>query len=233
MMWRIRARDLMLCVGVALGCVGVAAGSSPGLELRFERLNGVYEDLEAFVEPIQSGPLTIQLASPSHRLEMRAHEILLSPLGDGRHRFRGSVRFLGEGTLHAEMDFGGIPATFGDRVVFPDQTREIDATVFIEPVEEGYLVTADELPPFVEVEVESQLASQLVAWCGRIALFVAGDAGCATLDRQLRYPRLPLPAPGTTYLVRADDLTPDERSLINLYLLEFPDPGRSSSPDPR
>lgn len=228
-----RLDKLVLFACAAITCVGPVLASSPGLDLRFERLNGVYEDLEAVVEPIRSGPLAIYLTSPSHRLEMKDHGISLSPLGNGRHRLRGSVRFLGEGILNARLDFGGIPASLEDEVEFPEQSRQIEAKVFIEVVDEGYRVTAEELPAFVDVEARSRLGSELVAWCGRLALFIGGDAGCSTLDRQLTRPRLPLPAPGASYTVRAEDLTSEERDRIGLYLTRFPAPVTPPSRDPR
>ena len=52
-MWHKGLEYLLPVVCAAALSVGPAAGSSPGLELRFDRLNGVYEDLEAVVEPVR------------------------------------------------------------------------------------------------------------------------------------------------------------------------------------
>ncbi len=201
---------------------GLALMASPiGIELRFDRLNGLYENVVAEVEPIRSGPVTIRLASPEHRLELESNQIALSPSGDASHVIKAQVRFSGSGLLNAELDFGGIPASLKDMVVFPDQEAVLEGKVRVEDVDAGYLVTVEELPDFVTIEIHSELGSELVAWCARLALFVAGDAGCEDLESALSHPRLPLPAPGTTHLIRSDELTADERSQIDVYLARF------------
>ena len=198
-----------------------ALGAEPvGIDLRFDRLNGSYENLVAEVEPIVSGPLTVHLSSPEHQLELTSNRLELERLEDGRHTARVSVRFTGSGSLNTELDFGGIPASLEDRVVFPEQEVTVDGKVSIERSADGYLVTVEELPGFVTVEMHSRLGAELVAWCSRLALFVAGDAGCADLERQLTHPRLPLPAPGFRQLVRSEELTAEERDQIDLYLFE-------------
>ena len=201
---------------------GFALVANPlGIELRFDRLNGLYENVVAEVEPIRSGPVTVRLVSPEHRLELKSNQIALSPFGDDSHVIKTQIRFSGSGLLNAELDFGGIPASLRDRVVFPEQEALVEGKVRIERVDEGYLVTVEELPGSVAIEIRSELGSELVAWCSRLALFVAGDAGCDDLESALSPPRLPLPARGTTHLIRADELTPEERSRIDVYLSRF------------
>lgn len=200
---------------------GRLAAAPLGIDLRFERLNGVYEDLEADVEPIQSGPVTIRLSSPEHRLELKSHEVRISPDSGDRHKLWATVRFSGTGSLIADLDFGGIPAAFEDQVEFPDQQVQIEAKVRIEVVESGFEVTAEELPRFVNIEMKSRLGGELVEWCKRLALFVAGDAGCSELDERLSRPRLPLPAPGASHLVSFEELTAEERARIELYLVDL------------
>jgi hypothetical protein len=192
-----------------------------GLELRFERLNGPYDDLVAQVEPIESGPVTIRLSSPEHHLELKENQLDLSPLGGGLHAVRGLVRFSGTGKLIADLDFGGVPASLQDEVVFPEQETIVEGKIRIEVVDDGYRLTVEDLPRFIDLEIHSKLGSELVVWCSRLALFVAGDAGCGDLDRELSHPRLPLPAPGASHLVRRDELTAAEQAQLDLYLAEL------------
>jgi hypothetical protein len=213
-------RFLAIVVVAALAASGLFAGPL-GIELRFDRLNGSYEDLVAEVEPIRSGPLTVRLTSPQHRLELKSNRLNLSPLDGESHAVSGRVRFSGSGSLFAELDFGGLPASLEDEVVFPDQETVVEGKIRIDIVDEGYLVTVETLPKFVEIEMQSKLGSGLVAWCSRLALLVAGDAGCDELEQELSHPRLPLPAQGVTHLVRAEELTSEERAEIDLYLASY------------
>lgn len=210
------------CVLVAASAATLVQAANPdGLELPFDRLHGVYEDLPADVAPIESGPVSIRLSSPSHRLELLASKLELGRLGGDRHRVRGMARFSGTGTLVTELDFGGVPASFRDNVVLPEQDVFVEGTISVEVVDEGYLVTVEELPGFLALQMDSALGSQLVAWCNRLALFVAGDAGCRELDRELSHPKLPLPAAGSEHLIRWTDLTEAERAQIDVYLSSF------------
>jgi hypothetical protein len=206
-----------LAAGAAL-TAALAAASTDGLSLRFDRLNGVYENLESEVAPIRASGATIRLASPAHRLQLESNELRLTRMPDGRHRARGIVRFSGEGTVRAELDFGGLPAMLEDRVEFPVQEVAIEGTLRVERSETAYRVTAEELPPFTAIEMRSRLASELVSLCEGLAIFIAGDAGCGDLRELLERPRLPLPEPGKTFQVSFEDLTAAERARIDDYL---------------
>jgi hypothetical protein len=197
---------------------GLAAASADDLSLRVDRLNGVYENLENEVAPIRASGATIRLASPTHRLQLESNELRLTRMPDGRHRIRGIVRFSGEGTVRAELDFGGLPAMLEDRVEFPAQEVAIEGTFRVERTEAGYRVTVEELPPFTAIEMRSRLASELVSLCKGLAIFVAGDAGCGDLRELLERPRLPLPEAGESVHVPFEDLTAEERARIDDYL---------------
>jgi hypothetical protein len=186
--------------------------------MRFDRLNGAYENLDSEVAPVRASGVTIRLASPSHRLQLESNELQLTRIPNGGHRARGTLRFSGEGTVRAELDFNGLPAMLEDQVEFPEQEVVIDARLRLERQETGYRVTAEQLPRFVEIEMRSRLASELVSVCEGLSLFVAGDAGCGHLRIMLERPRLPLPEPGESVLISFADLTVEERARIDDYL---------------
>ena len=151
---------------------------------------------------------------------MLAGRLQLAPGGDCRHDALLRARFRGDGELEADVELGGFPGRFEDRVRIPEQEREIAAKIIIEGGGRGggdYRVTLEELPVTVGVEVESELAGRLVSFCRRLSLLVVGDAGCGALDRALSNPRLPLPEPGTRFVVRRDELTPEERARLARY----------------
>ncbi len=189
-----------------------------GTTLVFERLNGTYEDLGANLRPVVSGPVTVRISSPSHRLTLIAHRLELAPLGGGEHSGRLTARFRGQAHLTVGVELGGLPSELEDDVLVPEQERTVDGRFRVDRRPDGYALTMIELPPDVPVEVESGLGKDLVAWCGRLTFFLPGDSGCDGLDRALSNPRVPLPKPGSKVFLEAADLTPEERAALDAYL---------------
>lgn len=216
---RTRARFLVLPV-IAAGLMLAAAllATAPGIELSFERVFGTYENVDVDALPVTRGALNVQLSSPENSVTLEAGSLLLEPAEDGLHKAVIDVTFSGEGRLITEISIGTLPTRFEDQVRFPRQRRAITAWVTIEAAEEGYRVVTVELPETVEIELESALAADLVGFCRRMSLFTAGDAGCDTLAENLSHPKLPLPKPGTDFLVKSSDLTEVERERLDLYL---------------
>lgn len=209
-----------LTVVLAAAAAGLVAAPAAGATLVFEleRYNRAYPGLSAEPEPIERGPLSVRLSAPRFDLEVLANRLELRPAGGCRHRGVLRGRFTGDGELLAEVELGNIPARFEDRVRVPEQERQIEARINVEPAAGGWTVTLEELPETVTVEVESELAGSLVAFCRRLSMFVAGDAGCGLLERSLSEPRLRLPEPGTRFLVRRDELVEEERRRLEAYL---------------
>ena len=54
-----------------------------------------------------------------------------------------------------------------------------------------------------------------------MSLFFAGDAGCEKLDAMLSNPKVPLPKPGSDFLVRHSALSESERERLDLYLAGY------------
>lgn len=212
-----RRRISVVLGGLALSAALASRASAP-LVYEFERHNGTYTGLETVLPPIVRGPLTVRLSSPRYDLEVLANRLELAPGEDCRQRATLWGRFLGEGELVADVELGAFPAGFEDRVRIPEQEKEVEAVVTVEPVETGYRVTLEELPAAVTVRIESDLVGGLVSFCRRVSVFVIGDAGCSALDRALSNPSLSLPEPGTDFVLRRDQLEPDERERLDAHL---------------
>jgi hypothetical protein len=214
------ARGIRIALAVALTLSSIALmGLDVGVDFPFDRAYGTYENIELEALPVQSGALDLRLSSPENMVTLESGHLRLEPAEDGLHKASVQVIFSGEGQLITEVRVGSIPSRFEDRVRFPRQQRNLTAWVTIEAVEEGYRVVTQQLPETVQIEIESERGADLVSLCKRMSLFLAGDVGCERLESMLSSPRVPLPKPGSDYLVRRSDLTVTERERLDLYLL--------------
>lgn len=189
-----------------------------GVDFPFDRIYGTYENLEVETLPMSSGALDLRLSSPENTVTLESGNLHLEPADDGLHKVVLRVAFSGEGQLVTEVEFGTIPSRFEDQVRFPLQEHTITAWVTIEAEEDGYRIVTRQLPETVQIELESARAAGLVSFCRQMSLFFAGDAGCEKLDAMLSNPNVPLPEPGSDFLVRRSALSESERERLDLYL---------------
>lgn len=203
----------------------LAAGSPPGdaradgaHTIVSDRLNGAYENLVADIAPVTLGAVRLQLTSPSHRLEILEHRLVLQPHREEGHAAVLTTRVQGEADLVAEVDFGGLPGRLEDHIVLPTQEVQLAGRLAIERVEEGYLVTVLEAPSHVELAVESQMGGRLVSLCEGFSLLNLGGVVCEGWEKSLSSLRLPLPGPGESQLVEEHELTAAEKQQIESYL---------------
>ena len=198
---------------------GTAGAAGPGPStLVSDRVNGVHSDLRTAIAPIQAGPITIQLSSPSHTLEVLEHELQLLAAPDGGEAFTLRARYRGEADLVADLLIGGIQNRLEDHVQVPLQDTVVSGRVEVSREADGYSVTALELPQHVAIEVESQLGGQLELLCRGLAVLAMGSIDCAALSESLGRVNLPLPEAGESYFVAASRLTAEERRQIEAYL---------------
>ncbi len=205
-------RLLPIAVGLLAATVlfGAAGGS-----LLFPRLNDTYRDLAPAIAPVSMAGMTIELSSPSNSLTIKSHRLELEALGDGVHHFRGAIDFLGKAKLIAR--FGEtMPGEIQDEVLLPTQTVELEGEITIVRDDGGYDLTTVRLPEHAEIAMQSRLASQLLTVCDLMTVLAGGD--CSGLERAFGRVRLPLPPPGRTYRVEAEELTAEERAMIDDYL---------------
>jgi|GEM_PF-1665126 len=211
---------------------GAAAAPAPTTaaavrDFEFPSLNRTYRMDGATMAPVQQGPLTIYLTSPRNALIVRGHTLELQPLGDGTYRGRMTVDLLGSGDLVARIDTGnGGGDPMKDTVVLPRQTVEVSGRVRFHRVPEGWEVTALALPEETEVTIQSRVINSLVTMCEQLAAFLGLD--CGGVGHSLTHVAVPLPPPGTVFLLQASDLTADEVDLLDGYLGTSPGTGDSA-----
>lgn len=196
------------------------ATPAPPTELTFPRFNDVYEQPGVVSQPLEQGGVKIRLSSPENHLVLRSHRVRLAPLGDGTHWVEVVADFAGRGHVVAHLDFGNGQGTrLEDDVVLPPQTRTVIGRVVIALGEGGdYEVTPVELPKSVAIAFESQLAGGLADLCRTVSLLGGLPIDCGTVEAGLTTAAIPLPAPGETYLLPADRLTPEDRARLDEYL---------------
>jgi hypothetical protein len=203
-------------LGLALYSIAsLASAGEPSTQFVFPRLNGTFRDMAPEIAPVSAGGLSIVLSSPANSLTIRAHELELEPLGGGLHRFRGMVDFLGKADLVAVFE-ATVPGRLEDQVLLPIQRVELEGELEILRVAEGYDVTTRKLPEHADVAMQSRLGNQLLSICDLMSIFTGGE--CGGLEQAFSRVRLPLPPPGETYHVRAEELTAEEREILDAYL---------------
>lgn len=194
----------------------LAAGA--GVDFPFDRVYGTYENVRLEAEPASAGAVNLSLSSPQNSVTLESGSLRLEPAPNGEHKAVLRVDFSGEGQLVTEVEVGAVPARFEDYVRFPRQAHQITAWVTISSDEEGYRIVTRELPESVRIELESSRAAAVGGFCRQVSLFLAGEAACDKLESMLSNPSVPLPEPGSEYLLRRSVLTPAEVERLDLYL---------------
>lgn len=184
---------------------------------RFESLNRSYSMDGSDIAPVQQGPITIHLSSPRNVLIVKKNRLVLEPVGDGTYRSWVSIDLLGSGDLIARFDTGnGAGAPMEDRVVLPPQTVDLAGRVRFHRTPSGWEVTALSLPDETQVTIQSRVVTSLVNACEQLSAFLGLE--CGGLQSSLTRVAVPLPKPGSVFLLEESDLTPDEVRLLDQYL---------------
>lgn len=183
-----------------------------------DRVDGIHRDLDSDLAPIEMGPMTVVLTSPTHSLEVLEHQLSLGSAADGADAATLRARFQGQAHLVAELEIAGIISEIDDQILLPLQEIEISGLIEIRREEGGYRVLALESPDHVELQIESDLAGRLGMLCRGFAVLAMGNLDCEAVDQAMSVVRVPLPEPGEEYFVAVEDLTPGERRQIDRYL---------------
>ena len=186
--------------------------------LTSDRVNGVHQDLDVDIAPIELGPVVIRLSTPSYRLEVLEHELQLGAVGDGVDAGRVKARFSGKAHLVAELGVGDVTSEIDDNIELPLQEIDLEGRVELVREGDGYRVTTLETPSHLEIQVESDLAGRLELLCRGFAIMAMGSIDCESLDQSLTRIKLPLPELGREFIISSSDLTPHERQQIEDYL---------------
>jgi len=208
-----------LAIALTMGVPSLAAESVTYTHtLTSDRVNGVHEDLDVDISPIELGPVVIRLSTPSYRLEVLEHELQLGAVGDGVDAGRVRARFSGEAQLVAELGMGDVTSEIDDNIELPLQEIDLRGRVELVRVGDGYQVTTLETPSHVEIQMESDLAGHLELLCRGFAVMAMGNIDCDSLDQLLSRIKVPLPETGRQFFIASSDLTPHEQRQIEEYL---------------
>jgi len=208
----------LAALAAAVGVVEAAEPNADTHVLISDRVNGVHRDLETDLAPIEIGPVTVVLTSPTHSLEVFEHELSLAPGGSGAETATLRARYQGQAHLVAELEIAGMTSEIDDNIELPLQETEVSGLVEIVRVGDGYRVTALEAPSHVEIQVESDLAGRLGLLCRGFAVLAMGNVDCEAVDQAMSVVKVPLPEPGEEFFVAGEDLTEQERGQIESYL---------------
>lgn len=198
--------------------VGAAAGSRSGGVFELTSLNHRYEEMGTGLAPIRQGPITIQLSSPRHQLDLLSNRLELVPGADGSYGVTLDLEFSGGGALVADFDVSGVRSHLEDELEVPAQKRTLVARARISRTSAGYEVTPLELPATFEVTIHSRVGSQLVSACSSLAALGLVPTSCDSLGQALSTAVIPLPAPGETYLLEAERFSAADRRRLDDFL---------------
>lgn len=205
---------LLLAAGVAVATERQAADAA---SIEISAMNGVYEDLDQGLAPIQQGPLTIRISSPEHRLVVHGNRLTLEPKGGGRLRAAVETELEGAGRLHADVEGSGLANRFTDDVEVPRQRVRVAGEIYLRRHAAGYLITTAEAIPPVRLEIRSDLAGQVVGLCQTLAVLPFLAVSCDALETALSAVTVPMPGADQEFLLLASSLTETERAFFDAH----------------
>jgi hypothetical protein len=213
-----------LCALAAVLALGASAtapvrGAGRGAEFEFAKLNRTYSQFVDQLQPVVLGPVEVLLRSPQHQLELSRHHARLEPAVDGTHNVQVEIEVQGSGTINAVLRAAGLEGKLDDELVLPRQTLRLDGRIKLSRSTEGYRIELVEAPESVEVEIKSQLAGRLVPVCRQMALVLV-RFDCAALEEALSRVQVPIPAPGTEFLLPIEEVSAEEAKALDRYLVE-------------
>jgi hypothetical protein len=125
----------------------------------------------------------------------------------------------GSGAISAVLRAAGLEGKLDDELVLPRQTLRLAGRIRLARAPEGYNIALVEAPESVEVRIESQLAGRLVPLCRQMALVLI-RFDCAALADALSLVRVPIPPPGTVFVLPIEELGPGDVEALDAYLAQ-------------
>lgn len=203
----------LLAAGAPDGRAAEPAAPAPeAIEIGY--LNRTWTNLEGEVNPVEEGPISVRLTSPSHRVTVHRNRLALRAGEWGDPAARMEAEFEGEGDLVADVGGGPFATSFSDRVAAPRQSVRVEGRARVARDPEAYTVTLVDGPPSAPVEIRSAVIGEIVSLCEDIGWLAALDcehlrASLSTVhvplagrDRSVRLPRAELTAAERAYLDR-------------------------------
>ncbi len=176
-------------------------------------MNGVYEDLDSNLQPIEQGSITIRVSSPKHELTVHGNRLTLVPKAGGTLEAAIEVDFEGGGHLIADVERIG---RFEDQVEAPRQRARAAGTVRLARADDNYLFIVVTGDPYARLEIKSGVANQIVVACRVFAMLM--NLPCDGIEKSLAVVRVPMPGPGEQFQVPADLLTDGEKAFLDRFV---------------
>ncbi len=209
-----RYRSTLLALLLTLPALAWAAEP---MRFPLSRLNGVHTNLAPDIAPIQRGPVTVRVESPSHRVAVHGNELSLTATDDGTGNVAADfeIEFEGEGHLIANLE-AMVTSRLEDEVSIPRQTLRLAGLIRVRPADDGYWITLVDMPDTVQIAIESKILRQLVELCDGFASFL--PVSCDGLADEASRATIPLPPPGEEVLLPNAYLTDDERARFDTFV---------------
>ena len=205
--------EVVLTIALALLSAPLPAAAEGPAEIGIGFANGNYENLDADLEPIRQGSLTIRVSSPRHRLTVHGNRLTLAPRGDGTLDAAIEIDFEGHGDLIADVERVG---RFEDRVAAPRQSARAAGVVRLSRAGGNYVFTVVSADPSARLTIASGIASQVVGACRAFSIFLR--LPCGGLEQALSVVDVPMPGPGEQLVLRADLLSGGEKAFLDRFV---------------
>jgi len=191
-----------------------APPADQGIELTY--LNQTHTNLDFDLAPIQEGPLTIGLSSPSHRLTLHRNRLLLAPGAGGDSNAWVEAEIEGAGDLVADVEGGSLATQLRDHVEVPRQTVRLRGKARVTRNAEGYEMRVLEAPPSVPVRIRSGVVGRCVALCRGLGLLTVID--CGRLESALSTVQIPIPSGQNTLRIPHAQLSATDRAYLDRFV---------------
>ncbi|MEM8933941.1 MAG: hypothetical protein AAGE94_22310 [Acidobacteriota bacterium] len=213
----------------ALLTTAVATAPTEPVEIEIARVNGEWKDLDGGLKPIEQGPMTLLVEVPEHALTVHENRLRLGwverDAGTVDVEFEARMEGWGQLLITLQTATGSTP--FDDRVVAKTQWVKAGAVVRLGRLASSYrLEVVVPHRPAVGIQIESELAAQMVGTCRSLAAFpMFGAVDCDALSASMARVEIPMPEPGTVYFLRDDLFSDAERAVLDAFVTPIPETG--------
>lgn len=179
--------------------------------------NTTYEGAATDLQPVQEGPITIHVSSPSYRLTMYRNRFAFTRAGGGVLDATVECEIDGSGQLVAIIEAAGSRNDFSDRLEVPRQTLRLTGKLRLERVENGFKFTVVEAPETLGITIRSAALTQILGTCDALAQLPLLSLSCRGLEQMLTTARVPVPKPGESFVLDDSSLSPSERAFFDRF----------------
>lgn len=204
---------------VAVWLILAAAGAATAAEQSTEvaAFNTTYEGAATDLQPIEQGPITIYVSSPSYRLTLYRNRFAFAPAGGGVLDATVECEIDGGGQLVAVVETAASRNDFNDQLVVPRQTLRLAGKLRLERVESGFRFTVVEAPATLGITIRSAALDRILGACDALSQIPLLALSCKGLEQALSTARVPVPKAGESFVLADSSLSPAERAFFERF----------------